>query len=73
VEVREGDEWKTASNTASGLYEYLVMLFGLINSPSVFQALVNNVLRDMLNQFVFGYLNDIPIISRSAQEHVLHI
>jgi hypothetical protein len=39
----------------------------------VFQALVNDVLRDMLNRFVFDYLDDILIYSRSAQEHVLHV
>lgn len=41
VRIREGDEWKTAFNMASGHYEYLVMLFGLTNVPAVFQALVN--------------------------------
>jgi hypothetical protein len=73
VQIREGDESKTAFNTASGLYENLVMLFGLTNTPDVFQALVNDVLCDMLNRFVFVYLNDILIFSRSTQEHVLHV
>jgi hypothetical protein len=52
VRIREGDEWKTAFNTASRHYEYLVMPFELTNDPAVFQALVNNVLRDTLNRFV---------------------
>ncbi|KAL0198466.1 hypothetical protein M9458_007006, partial [Cirrhinus mrigala] len=47
VRIREGDEWKTAFNTPRGHFEYLVMPFGLSNSPAVFQALVNDVLRDM--------------------------
>eukprot|EP00063_Salmo_salar_P095574 XP_014070409.1 PREDICTED: RNA-directed DNA polymerase homolog [Salmo salar] len=73
VGIREGDEWKSAFNMASGHYEYLVMHFGLTNAPAVFQALVNDVLRDMLNRFVFVYLDDILVFSRSTQEHVLHV
>ena len=61
VRVREGDEWKTAFNTPSGHYEYLVMPFGLSNCPAVFQGLINDVLRDMLNKFVFVYIDDILI------------
>uniref|UniRef100_A0A4W5LKA1 ribonuclease H n=1 Tax=Hucho hucho TaxID=62062 RepID=A0A4W5LKA1_9TELE len=47
VRIKEGDEWKTAFNTPRGHFEYLVMPFGLSNSPAVFQALINDVLRDM--------------------------
>lgn len=72
VLIREGDEWNTAFNTASGHYKYL-MSFGLISAPAVFQALVNDVLRDMLNRFVFVYLDDTLVFSHSAQEHVLHV
>uniref|UniRef100_A0AAQ4QDM9 Gypsy retrotransposon integrase-like protein 1 n=1 Tax=Gasterosteus aculeatus aculeatus TaxID=481459 RepID=A0AAQ4QDM9_GASAC len=73
VRIRQGDEWKTAFNTTSGHYEYLVMPFGLTNAPAVFQALVNDVLRDLLNRFVFVYLDDILIFSRSEQEHTQHV
>lgn len=73
VRIREGDEWKTAFNTPSGHFEYLVMPFGLTNSPAVFQNLVNDVLGDMLNRFVFVYLDDILIFSKSETEHVQHV
>ena len=73
VRIREGDEWKTAFNTPSGHYEYLVMPFGLTNAPAVFQALVNDVLRDMLDQFVFVYLDDILIYSPDEQTHIQHV
>uniref|UniRef100_A0A8P4GJA5 Gypsy retrotransposon integrase-like protein 1 n=1 Tax=Dicentrarchus labrax TaxID=13489 RepID=A0A8P4GJA5_DICLA len=73
VRIREGDEWKTAFNTPLGHFEYLVMPFGLTNAPAVFQALVNDVLRDMLNRFLFVYLDDILIFSQSQEEHVQHV
>lgn len=53
--IQEGDEWKTVFNNPAGHYKYLVMLFGVTNAPAVFQAVVNDVLRDMLNRFVFLY------------------
>lgn len=49
------------------------MPFGLTNAPAVFQALINDVLRDMLNHFVFVYLDDILFFSRSLDEHVIHV
>lgn len=73
VRVRQGDEWKTAFNTPSGHYEYQVMPFGLTNAPAVFQALINDVLRDMINIFVFVYLDDILIFSKTPQDHHQHV
>lgn len=73
VRIREGDEWKTAFNTPTGHFEYRVLPFGLTNAPAVFQALVNDVLRDMVNQFVFVYLDDILIFSPSLQVHTQHV
>ncbi|KAI3351082.1 hypothetical protein L3Q82_005605 [Scortum barcoo] len=54
-------------------FEYLVMPFGLTNAPAVFQALINDVLRDFLNRFVFVYLDDILIYSRNLPDHQLHV
>lgn len=73
VRIREGDEWKTAFNTPTGHYEYLVMPFGLTNAPAVFQSMVNDVLRDMLDKFVFVYLDDILVFSRSMEDHIHHV
>ncbi|KAI7791431.1 putative vitellogenin [Triplophysa rosa] len=67
VRIREGDEWKTAFNTPSGHYKYLVLPFGLTNAPAVFQGLVNSILGDMINKFVFVYLDDILTFSPSLQ------
>ncbi|KAI2661152.1 Transposon Tf2-6 polyprotein [Labeo rohita] len=73
IRIREGDEWKTAFNTPTGHYEYLVLPFGLTNAPAVFQGMVNSVLGDMINQFVFVYLDDILIFSPSLQVHTQHV
>ena len=52
VRIREGDEWKTAFRTKYGLFEYLVMPFGLANAPAYFQQFVNEIFRDMLGQLL---------------------
>ena len=71
--IREDDEWKTAFNTPTGHWEYLVMPCGLTNAPAVFQALVNDVIRDMMNKSVFVYLDDILIFSSSPEEHTRYV
>lgn len=73
IRIREGDEWKTAFNTPLGHFEYRVLPFGLVNAPAVFQTLINDVLRDMLNIFVFVYLDDILIFSPSLEVHVQQV
>lgn len=66
--LREGDEWKSAFNTLLGHLEYLVMPFRLMNAPAVFQALVYHVLRDVLNGFVFVYLDNILFFFPKSME-----
>ncbi|KAF8760325.1 hypothetical protein RHS01_01355 [Rhizoctonia solani] len=53
--------------------KYLVMPFGLTNAPATFQALIQDVLRDLLDITCVVYLDDILIFSRSESEHVDHV
>ncbi|XP_059827437.1 uncharacterized protein LOC132395156 [Hypanus sabinus] len=73
IRTRKGNEWKTAFNTSLGHFEYLVMPFGLTNAPAIFQALANDVHRIFINHFIFIYLDDILIFSRSLQDHIHHV
>ncbi|KAF8752755.1 hypothetical protein RHS01_07336 [Rhizoctonia solani] len=73
IRIAAGDEWKTAFRTNLGLFEYLVMPFGLTNAPATFQALIQDVLRDLLDITCVVYLDDILIFSRSESEHVDHV
>lgn len=73
IEVYPDDRCKTAFSTANGHYEFTRMPFGLKNSPSTFQRLINFVLKDFVNKICVVYLDDILIFSTSLDEHICSI
>jgi hypothetical protein len=70
IRIAEGDEWKTAFRTRYGLFEYLVMPFDLCNAPSTFQAMINKVLHNLLDEGVIVYIDDILIYSEDEESHI---
>ena len=68
-----GKEWKTVFWTRYDLYEYLVMLFGLANAPSLLQNFIINILYEMLDEFCTAYIDDILIYSNFKKKHQTHI
>jgi len=73
IRIKEGHEYLTAFRTRQGLFEYLVMPFGLCNGPATFQSYINEALQPYLDDFVTAYLDDILIYSDSELEHVVHV
>jgi hypothetical protein len=72
--IAEGDEAKTAFHTRYGHYEYLVMPFGLCNAPTMFQAYINNILHDYLDEFCIAYMDDVLMYTKgSHEEHIEHV
>jgi hypothetical protein len=55
------------------LFKHLVMLFGLCNAPGTFQAFINNILQDYLDEFCSAYLDDVLIYSATLGEHKDHV
>jgi len=73
IKVKEEDTHKTAFRTPLGLFEWLVMPFGLCNAPSTFQNAMDKVFGQRIGRFVLVYMDDILIYSRSREEHLQHL
>ena len=73
IRIKEGQEYLTAFRTRHGLFEYLVLPFGLCNGPATFQSYINESLRGYLDEFCTAYLDDILIYSENELEHTEHV
>jgi hypothetical protein len=73
IKIRPEDVSKTVFSTRYGLYKYLVMSFGLINTSAHFMYLMNSVFMPELDKFVVVFIDDILIYSKSEEEHAQHL
>ncbi|WVZ84276.1 hypothetical protein U9M48_031326 [Paspalum notatum var. saurae] len=73
IKIREEDIPKTGFSTRYGLYEYLVMSFGLTNASAFFMYMMNSVFMNELDKFVVVFIDDILIYSKSEEEHREHL
>jgi hypothetical protein len=65
IRIPESDIWKNAFTTNKGLFEWLVIPFGLFNSTVTFMRVMNNVINTFIDDFVNVYLDDILIFSHT--------
>jgi hypothetical protein len=73
IKIRVSGILKTTFSTRYGLYEYLVMSFGLTNAPAYFMYLMNSVFMPELDKFVVVFIDDILVYSKNEDDHVKHL
>ena len=70
VRMKEGDEWKAVFRINQGLFELLVMFFGLCNSLAMFQTMMDDIFNGLITEgVVVVYLDDILIFTETLEEH----
>jgi hypothetical protein len=73
IKIRPSDIPKIAFSTRYGLYEYLVMSFGLTNAPAYFMYLMNSIFMQELDKFIVIFIDDILIYSKNPEDHAKHL
>jgi hypothetical protein len=73
IKICVEDISKTVFSTTYGLYEDLVMYFGLTNAPAHFMYLMNSIFMEELDKFIMVFIDDILIYSKSMEEHEEHM
>jgi len=70
IRIKEGDEWKGAFTTHVRSFEPTVMFFGMTNSPATFQAMMNEILRDMINkEKIVAFVDNVLVGTETEEEH----
>jgi len=70
VRIKEEDEWKGAFTAHVGSFELTVIFFGMTNLPATFQAMMNEILRDMINKGkVTAFVDDVLVGTETEEGH----
>jgi len=70
VWIKKEDEWKTAFTIYLGVYEPTVMFFGLTNLPATFQAMMNDILRDLIDtRDIAAFMDDVLVETEEQEKH----
>ena len=68
--IKEGDKWKVAFTIYVGSFELVVMFFGMTNSPSTFQGMMNEIMRDLINEGKIAvFVNDVLVGTDGEEGH----
>ncbi|KAJ9504779.1 hypothetical protein QJQ45_007390 [Haematococcus lacustris] len=73
IRITPEDVPKTAFRTPEGHFQFKVLCFGLTNAPATFQRVMNDAFATVLGKCALVYLDDILVMSRSVQDHLLHL
>jgi len=68
MRIKEGDEWKGAFTIHIGSFEPTVMFFGMTNSPATFQVIMNEILRDLINEKKVAAFVDDVLVGTETEE-----
>ena len=68
MKIKVGNEWKAAFSMPEGLFEPMVMFFGLTNSPATFQAMMNDLFRDLVvEEKIAVFIDDVIIVTETEK------
>ena len=70
MRIKKGDEWKAAFSMPEGAFELMVMFFGLTNLPATFQAMINDLFRNMIEvEDVAVFIDDVIVGTETEEGH----